>query len=206
MDKAMYLLDKYTWVLTNLCSWVSTISQTQVLISFLLYSSSSPLTCIMVCDLVLLGQAHLTLLLKLTTFSTPPSSLPSTWIGSLSFPVPLPRPSGKVVKLSQRAALPSAKAFSCLVLTARTDKVKLTVSTRDTWKWLMEESSSRLLALSKVTLVVVAPSPPRTWCAWWREHEDSGDDGDVQAVPAGVPGEVGEGGHLQSMISWLRSC
>lgn len=92
MGKAMAIVDKYTWVLNNLCSWVSTISQTQfykvekVLISVLLDSSSSPLTCMMVSDIWCflarygtsqLCLAHLTLLssilqkLKLTTFSTP---------------------------------------------------------------------------------------------------------------------------------------
>jgi hypothetical protein len=92
MGKAMAIVDKYTWVLNNLCSWVSTISQSQfykvekVLISVLLDSSSSPLTCMMVSDIWCflarygtsqLCLAHLTLLssilqkLKLTTFSTP---------------------------------------------------------------------------------------------------------------------------------------
>ena len=48
MSKPITTVDKYTWVLTNLCSWVSTITQTQlkkvekVLISVLLDSSSSP--------------------------------------------------------------------------------------------------------------------------------------------------------------------
>ena len=59
MDKAMTIVVNYTWVLTNLCSWVSTISQTQfykvekVLISVLLDSSSSSsfLTCMMVSDI-----------------------------------------------------------------------------------------------------------------------------------------------------------
>ena len=92
MGKAMAIVDKYTWVLNNLCSWVSTISQSQfykvekVLISVLLDSSSSPLTCMMVSDIWCflarygtsqLCLAHLTLLssilqkLKLTTFSNP---------------------------------------------------------------------------------------------------------------------------------------
>jgi hypothetical protein len=70
----MTMVDKYTWVLTNLCSWVSTISQTQfnkvekVLISVLLDSSSSTLNSTMVADiwcfLARPGMAHLTLLLR----------------------------------------------------------------------------------------------------------------------------------------------
>ena len=92
MARAMTMVDKYTWVPTNLPSGVSTFSQTQfykgekVLISVLLDSSSSPLTCIMVLDIWCflarygtsqLCLAHLTLLssilqkLKQTTFSTP---------------------------------------------------------------------------------------------------------------------------------------
>ena len=88
MGKAMTMVDMYTWVLTNLCSWGSIITQIQfykvekVLISVLL--DSSPLSCMMVSDIWCflarkgtsqLCLAHLTLLssilLKLTTFSTP---------------------------------------------------------------------------------------------------------------------------------------
>ena len=88
MGKAMTMVDMYTWVLTNLCSWVSIITQIQfykvekVLISVLL-DYSTPLSCMMVSDIwcflarkgTSLCLAHLTLLssilLKLTTFSTP---------------------------------------------------------------------------------------------------------------------------------------
>ena len=78
----------------------------------------------------------------MTTFSTP--TLFITIMERFTY-FPCPWPSAKVVKLSQRAALPSVEASSCLA--ARTDKAKLAVSLRDTWKWLMEESSSRLMAL-----------------------------------------------------------
>jgi hypothetical protein len=61
-------------------------------------------------------------------------------------------------------ALSSAKAVSCLLLAIRTDKDKLAVVVRDTWRKLVKGSykpanrliSSRLMmALSKLTLVVV---------------------------------------------------
>ena len=188
MSKSITTVDKYTWVLTSLCTWVSSISQSQlqkvekVLITVLLDSSSSPLTCMMVsdiwCFLAKYGTsnqcwAYLNLLssilikVKLSTFS-PPVMFITILIDRLTnFLSPIDKTiwqsCGNKQELDQMPALSSADAVRCLQITSM-DKDSLATIVKNTWRRLVEGSykpadrlsSSRLMmALSSATLVVL---------------------------------------------------
>jgi hypothetical protein len=125
----------------------------KVLISVLLEFSSSPLTCMMVSDIWCflarygtsqLWLARLTLLsfilqkLNLTTFSTPILFITILMEMLTNFLSPTDQVTWQSRKakpeLEQLLALSSAEAVSCLLLATRTDKDKLAVVVRDTWR------------------------------------------------------------------------
>ena len=166
--------------------------------------------------------AHLTLLspilqkLKLTTFSTPILFITILMEGLTNLLSPTTdqatcQSRKAKPELEQLPALSSAKAVSCLLLATRTDKDKLAVVMRDTWRNLVEGfykpadrliSSRLMMALSKATLVVVD-----TFCTQdLVSLVESVDDGAVQAVPAGVPGggRWPAGRTTMLVSSWLR--
>jgi len=188
MGKQVTMVDRYTWALTNLCSWVSSITPLQfnkveiVLISTLLDSSSSPLTCMIVADVWCfiarygtsqLCMAHLALLsgivqnLKVSIFSFPHMMI-SVLIERLthflsSGDLTTWHSQNQVPELDQLPALPFAESVLCL-LTPRTDREKVATIVKDTWKKLVEGSyrpagrlwsSKLIIALSDTTLKVV---------------------------------------------------
>lgn len=211
MGKAMTMVDKYTWVLTNLCSWVSTLD-----------SSSSTLTCMMVsyiwCFLARYGTSqlcltHLTLLssilekLKLSTFSTPTLFITILMERLSNFLSPTDlsiwQSQGEKSELDELPALSSAEAVSCL-LTTRTDQDTLAVVVRDIWRKLVEGSykpadrltSSRLMmALSKATLVVVDTFSTQDLFSLVENMKTVVVMGQYRLYMMGVPGE---GGGLQA--------
>ena len=164
MGKQVTMVDRYTWVLTSLCSWVSTITQSEfhkvenILISILLDSSSSPATCMMVSDIWCfmarygtsqLCLAHLTFLseivksVKVGIFSIPVVMISMLMERLTNFLSPGDLSTwnsrSQVPELEQLPSLSITDSILCL-LSPRTDQEEVGKVVMDIWRKLVEGS------------------------------------------------------------------
>jgi len=164
MGKQVTMVDRYTWVLTNLCSWVSTITLSEfhkvenILISILLDSSFSLTAGMMVSDIWCfmarygtsqLCLAHLTFLseivqrVKVGIFSIPVIMISMLMKRLTNFLSPGDLSTwnsrNQVPELDQLPSLSFTESVLCL-LTPRQDQEKLGGVVMDIWRKLVEGS------------------------------------------------------------------